>query len=202
MRASGQIRHTRRWAVCAVLALGALAVSCGGWMEKDRFTGELRCGMSVDDVRARAQSFHVARFYDDAGTPVLMGTHTVSKGSSRVYLSFGAGGLRWFRTAEQVGFTGMRAGLKHDLCSGRQFVSLVIDGNPQWGKGVVTVDGVAIGTLTGGEVAALEADVPTGEHELLIQAPPYTYRQRLSFDERSEGIDRISLPRQGPRSGS
>jgi hypothetical protein len=56
-----------------------------------------------------------------------------------------------------------------------------------------------IGTLTGGEVAFLEADVPLGEHELLIRTPPYIYRQRLSFDERSDGVDRIHLPQHGPR---
>jgi hypothetical protein len=188
--------------VCAVLALGLLAVSCRGWREEDRFIRELRCGMSIDDVRARARSLHASQFYDDARVPVLNGTHTVAEGSSRVYLSFSTGGLRWFRTAEQVGFTGMRAGLKYDLCSGGKFVSLVIDGNPQWGRATVTVDGAAIGTLSGGQLAFLEADVPLGEHELLIQTPPYVYRQRLSFDDRSDGVDRIHLPQYGPRSGS
>ena len=202
MRAFGSIRHTRSWTVCAVLALGALAVACRGWREEDRFTRELRCGMSVDEVRAHARSLHASQFYDDARVSVLDGTHTVAEGSSRVYLSFGMGGLRWFRTAEQVGFTGMRAGLKHDLCSGGKFVSLVIDGNPQWGNAAVTVDGAVIGKLTGGQLAFLEADVPLGEHELLIQTPPYSYRQRLSFDERSDGVDRIHLPQHGPRSGS
>src|SRR6266849_4964554 len=140
-------RHTRSTIVCAVVALGSLAASCRGWREADRFTRKLRCGMSVEDVRARARSLHASQFYADTRGSVLNGTHAVAEGSSRVYLSFDAGGLRWFRNASQAGLTGMRVGIKHDLCSGRSFVTLMIDGGPEWSNGTVTVNGATFGKL-------------------------------------------------------
>jgi hypothetical protein len=152
--------------------------------------------MSIEEVRARARSYGAGQFIADDRVPILYGTHVVAEGSSRVYLGFAAGRLRWIRSGAQAGlWTGMRIGFKRDLCDGGEFVSLVIHGSPGWEGATVTIDGRVAGTLSADPSALLETDVSIGRHQLLVRSHESAYQQQLSFDRNSKGVVQIDIPR-------
>jgi hypothetical protein len=170
-------------------------ISCRDWRQADAFASGLRCGMSIEDVRARARSLGASKFIADGRVPILYGTHVAAEGSSRVYLSFAGSRLQWVRSGSQAGpWTGMRMGLKRDLCSGRELVSLIIHGSPRWERATVTINGTVAGTLSSEPSALLETDVPVGRNYLVISTRESTYRKVLSFDRNSQGVVQIDVP--------
>lgn len=191
----GGTRRLRLIPLAAVVAVMSMSC-CRDWPQADAFARGLRCGMSVEEVRARVRSFGANALIADDRVPVLYGTHVVARGSSRVYLDFGAEGLRWTRVGSQSGlWAGMRIGVKHDLCSGKEFVSLVINGSPGWEGATVTVNGTIVGTLSPAPSALLETDVPVGRSQLVITTPQSTFRKDLSFDRNSNAVVQIDVPR-------
>src|SRR5260370_24949172 len=124
-----------RWILSAAAVAGISRISCRDWQHVDAFVSGLRCGMSIEDVRGRARSLGASEFIVDERVPILYGTHVAAEGSSRVYLGFASGRLQWVRSGAQAGlWTGMRMGLKRDLCSATGLVSLVVHGSPRWGR--------------------------------------------------------------------
>ncbi len=170
-------------------------ISCRDWPHADAFVSGLRCGMSIEDVRGRARSLGASEFIVDERVPILYGTHVAAEGSSRVYLGFASGRLQWVRSGAQAGlWTGMRMGLKRDLCSGRELVSLIIHGSPRWERATVTINGAVAGRLSPDPSALLETDVPVGRNQLVISTRESTYRKVVSFDRNSQGVVQINVP--------
>lgn len=189
-----QRRHMTSVFAAAVVT-GAALFSCRDWPQADAFASGLRCGMSIEDVRARARSFGAGKFIAEGSVSILYGTHVAAEGSSRVYLGFTRSRLQWIRSGSQTGlWTGMRMGLKRDLCSGRQLVSLIIHGSPGWEHATVTINGRVVGVLSPEPSAVLETDVPLGRSHLVISTRKSTYRKLLSFDGNSQGVVQIDVP--------
>ncbi|HKO58747.1 MAG TPA: hypothetical protein VJ276_22970 [Thermoanaerobaculia bacterium] len=150
--------------------------------------------MSVEEVQSIAGASGASELLADARVPVLYGTHRTARGRARVYLGFDRDRLTWFRTGEQRGLTGMRVGIKHDLCTGRTFGSLVLDARPHWEHAAVLIDGQPVAALPPAPNVFLEIDVPAGKHRLTIAKPalqPFT--REISSDEEDRGVIRISI---------
>lgn len=169
-----------------------LLLSCPG-ADLDDLTRRLRCGMSVDEVRSLAR-VSGAQFYADPRIPVLYGTHRTARGRARVYLGFDRDRLTWFRDGEQRGLTGMLVGVKHDLCTGRMFGSLVISAKDRWERAAILLDGRPIATLPPAPNVFLEIDVPAGNHRLVIAKPrSQSFTQEISIGEDADGVVRVDV---------
>lgn len=169
------------------LLLAALLLS-GCRAHLDELTERLRCGMSVEDVRSLARNAGAAGLIEDSRVPVLYGTHQTSRGRARVYFGFEHGRLIWFRNGERRGLTGLVTGLKHDLCTGRRFGSLILSARPRWAGAAVLVDGQRIADLPPGPNVFLEIDVPAGKHKLSIARQGFEpFTQEIAFDGENAG---------------
>lgn len=190
-RRGGHIRK-RRWAVVAA----TLLLSCRDAPQVDEFTTRLRCGMTVEGVRSVAESLQIAPLHAMPRRSVLYGTHEVGAARSRVWLEFENNELKWYRRGKQVGWTGMRVGVKHALCDRRALASLVIQGDRKWEHAEMRLDGTSIGTLpAAGPIVFREVDIPAGRHRLVISKPGLTsFAYEVSTDEAGEGVLRIQVP--------
>lgn len=196
MNSGDQCRRAKLLLAAVLLSLAAF--SCSGWADVDDFVATLHCGMSVTDVASRSRAHGATQFVADERLPLLYGTHVAAAGTSRVYLGFVEGELRWYRRGEQAGpWTGMRIGAKHDLCTGSTIVSLVIHGSSRWNGARVFVDGRLVGALGGAHVSVVEVDVPLGMHEIVVKNEQQTAMRKVSTDG-ARGIEQVDFA-QPPR---
>ncbi len=184
-RVSAHARRTFR--LGSEFLLAALLLS-GCRAHLDDLTERLRCGMAVEDVRSLARNAGAAGLIEDSRVRLLYGTHQTSRGRARVYFGFERGRLVWFRNGEQRGLTGFITGLKHDLCTGRRFGSLILSARPRWEGAAVLVDGRRIADLPPGPNVFLEIDVPAGEHTLSIARQGFEpFTRAVAFNDENAG---------------
>jgi hypothetical protein len=175
---------------------GALLLCCRGAPEVHEFTTRLHCGMTVEQARAIAESLQIAPLHSMPRRSVLYGTHQVGMARSPVWLEFENNELKWYRRGKQVGWTGMRVGVKHALCDRRVLASLVIQGERKWEHAEMSLDGRPIGTLPAvGPIVFREVDIPAGRHRLVISKPGLTsFAYEVTTDAAGEGVLRIEVP--------
>lgn len=185
------MRNTKSIVRYTLLCLLLASTGCSGGGVPSALTGRLKCGMSTRMAREIVAQSGATLITNNPVTPVS-GTHTVALGRDRLWLMFASDRLQWIRSGRQVGWTGMHVGPKLDLCTGEQWISLIIHGDSRWSRAAVVVDGKLIGELSDGSTPGLQVDVPSRRCHVSVTKGSAEYSTVVGGDR--VGRIQIDLP--------
>lgn len=156
-----------------LIGFGLLLLLSGcRWEEADRFAGDLRCGMSPDEVRALAERYGTESFRP-AEEPDGYVTHVLNEKSTFFELYFSRSGLETVRQGTHRGLTRGEYSPRLNLCTGEQTrsVEVTLRAPQPWAGATVHVDGKEVATLS--PQAYRTILVPNGRHEIRIHKNGY-----------------------------
>lgn len=160
------------------------------WPGAEKFTRELRCGMSREDVSTQLRSFPSLDLHFPAGHE---GLAVARHNDTSITLWFDEAGLRATRTAWTNGLTSTGYRHKHDLCSDLKLVELHLVGSRKDAGAAVLLDSMFLGVLS--PSGDLTVDVPLGPHELrLDKEGAAAWSTKVLYEETSPGYDRLPIP--------
>jgi hypothetical protein len=149
-----------------IVLTAVVALSCGGWKQRDSFYREARCGLSVDTTRTLAER--------SGGTGWICATPSAQLtvcnfrvGQTRVSLEFEDGKLQSLEDGDYFGIKGFASRPKENVCTrGRSRSVIITVPDNSWIGAAISANGEVIGTITAGH--AQSVDVPLGRYILQV----------------------------------
>lgn len=175
------------------LTLLLLGASCGrvGWVEE--LLPQLRCGMSLGEVRQLTE-----REVQPTSTMPWLGSYRVEGKRADVWLDFEDGGLVSAISGRIDGLTSVRLSPKENLCTGELAfrVNLVLLSRELLGA-VVYLDGEQVALMN--EVRR-DIEVSGGVHELRIELDGFSpFATELRRGSGDPGEQRLEIKAEGER---
>ena len=140
------------------------------WAGVNSLAQQLRCGLSVEEVRRLAEGSG-AKSFRAIERPNQYVTHVLDKGMTFIEFSFDPSGLKTFRVGHSRPFTTTTTyEARVNLCTGERtgYVSLTVKVPKEYGGGTIYVDGREYGFVGGPPGYQFNIAVPWGEHRLSV----------------------------------
>lgn len=164
------------------------------WGGAEQLSGDLRCGMTFQELSALAQKHQPDEF--SATTPsIAYGSAQFQKDNTLLWFYFTGSRLSAVREGRYTGPTQITTYSKMDLCTGRRtIIALVEVADERYSGGRVVVDGVYVGQLSSNTQTADVELSPSMKHEIRIEkdgVPPLV--KQVVLDGDTQGTPRLRL---------